>query len=144
MGKSFPDTNKSFSGKDSFNYCRDIYKSIIKYGQKVPIYICYNSCNHYSIDDGQHRICIASKKRLRLKAYLSESNSICSVCYAENKISSIKKLQKKVNETTPKKTIFHKIFKLKPKESIFQDSLDIWKNKLTKHEIEKERDYRIF
>ena len=48
--------------KDNVNYCRNIYKSIIKNRQQYPVYISSNKCDHYTFNDGQYRTCIASKK----------------------------------------------------------------------------------
>ena len=135
---------EEYPGEDDVNYCRDIYKSIIKNGQKQTVYINSNKCGHYTFTDGQHRVCIASKKGLKLRAAVNQSNEICHVCYRENKIqNSIKNVEDMVKRTTPRKTIFHMILRIEP-QSNFQDSLDRWKKDLSDYQSEKERDFREF
>lgn len=129
---------------DNVNYCRKIYKSIINEGQKYPIYICNNKCGHYTFDDGQHRVCIASKKELKLKAEVYQIDDLCHMCRRENKIiNAISNVGKLVKETTPKKTILHYILRLEPQGN-FQDSLDRWKKDLIDLQSEKEESYREF
>lgn len=140
--KSIP--TDEYPGEDDVNYCRNIYKSIIKDGQKHPVYINNNKCGHYTFDDGQHRVCIASKKGLKLRVEIHQNNEICHVCYRENKIkNSISNVEEMVKKTTPQKTIINKILKTEPR-STFQDSLDKWKKDLSDYQLEKERDFREF
>lgn len=140
--KSIPP--EKYAGDADVNYCRNIYKSLIKDGQKYPIYLSINKCGHYTFTDGQHRTCIASKKGLKLIAEVHQNNDICRVCYGENKIkNSINNFEDRVKKTTPNKTIFDKILKREPK-SCFQDSLDKCKKDLEDYQLEKERDFREF
>ncbi|MBU3102045.1 MULTISPECIES: hypothetical protein [Clostridium] len=130
--------------KDNVNYCRDIYKSIIKNRQQYPVYISSNKCDHYTVKDGQYRTCIASKKGLKLKAQVSQNDRICSVCYRENRIkNSINDMENRVKKSTFRKVIFHKILR-KEFQSNFKYSLDKWKKDLSDYESEKERDFREF
>ncbi|MBZ9607945.1 hypothetical protein G9F73_009015 [Clostridium estertheticum] len=135
---------EEYPGKDNVNYCRNIYKSLIKNRQQYPIYISSNKCDHYTFNDGQHRTCIANKKGLKLKAEVSQNDEICHVCYRENSIqNSIRSVENMVKQTTPRKTIFDKIKKIDP-QSNFQGSLDKWKKDLSDYQLEKERDFREF
>jgi hypothetical protein len=101
-------------------------------------------CGHYSFTDGQHRLCIASKKGLKLRAEVHHNDGVCGVCYREKKIQeSIRIIEGMVSQTTPKKTIFNRVFMIEPK-SCFQNSLDSWKQDLIDYQSEKERDFREF
>lgn len=134
--------SEEYPGEDDVNYCRNIYKSIIEKGQKYPVFLCRNKCGHYTFDDGQHRMCIAGKKGLRLRAEISENDSNCYVCYRENKIKeSISYVEDLVRSTLPQKTLFHKVLSIERKSN-FQDSLEGWKKELDEFQLEKVRDYR--
>jgi hypothetical protein len=81
-----------------------------------PVYLCRSKCGHYTFDDGQHRTCIASKKGLRLIAVITDNDDVCGVCYRENEIKeSIYCVEGLVRNTTPQKTIFHKILGIERK-----------------------------
>ncbi|WP_040210858.1 hypothetical protein [Clostridium polynesiense] len=131
-------------GDSKVSHCRNTYKSIISEGQSSPILITDNICNHYTVDDGQHRICIASKKGLMLEAYITKSDDVCHVCKKEEEIKeSILYEEKKFKIFAPKKTIFQKIFNIEPK-NLYQDSLDREKESLKQHQLEKESSFRQF
>lgn len=133
-----------YSMKNDVNYCRDIYKSLIEDGQKQIVYINSNKCGHYTFNDGQHRLCIASKKGLKLKTDVYQGNEVCDVCHRENNIqSSIKLVEDMLTETTYRKTIFQRILKLEPKNNC-QNNLDNLKKKLSDYQLEKKIDFREF
>jgi hypothetical protein len=135
---------EKYPGEDDVNYCRDIYKSILKDGQKYHVYINSNKCGHYTFTDGQHRTCIASKKGLKLRAEIYQGNEVCEVCSRENKIqNSIINVEDMVKKTTYRKTIVQKNLRIEPKSN-FQDSLDKWKKDLSNFQSEKQRDFREF
>lgn len=135
---------EEYSGKDNVNYCKNIYKSILKNGQQLPAYITSNKCGHYTFHDGQHRVCIASKKGVKLRAQVNSNDDICNVCYRENKIqNSIKYVDERLKITLPRKNIFDKIRRIEPQNSL-QASLDKLKNKLSDYQLEKQRNFRKF
>lgn len=137
-------TTGEYSMKNDVNYCRDIYKSIVNDGQKQIVYINSHKCGHYTFNDGQHRLCIASKKGFKIRTDVYQANDVCAVCHRENNIeSSIKFAQDMVTENTHKKTIFQKILKIEPK-NYYQDNLDNLKKKLSDYQIENEIDFREF
>ncbi len=66
-------------------YCPNIINNIMKNGfddELFPIMVVYNSkCGHYSVADGQHRICAAAKANIPITIYLKEQNDYeCRVC----------------------------------------------------------------
>jgi hypothetical protein len=49
-----------------------------------------NRCGHYSIIDGQHRLCISSKIDVPIIVYETEHNGLCTVCSIEKENRKIK------------------------------------------------------
>jgi len=96
------------------------------------------------LSDGLHRVCIASKKGLILRARVAQIRGTCPVCCKVNIIQTeIKNAEYRVKRTTPKNTIFHKILKIQS-QSNSQDDLDKLKKKLSDYQLEKERDFKEF
>lgn len=144
--------NKNVDGEDyiycqknSVNYCRDIYKSLIKDGQKKLVYLNQKKCGHYTFTDGQHRLCIAARKGLKLDVQLYvDIKYPCRICIEENNITkNIKDVEEMVSKTTPKRTLIHKILKKYP-QSIFQDLLYKWNGDLEEFQNRKKREYKKF
>lgn len=133
-----------YSYENKVNYCRDIYKSLIREGQKQLVYLNQGTCGHYTFTDGQHRVCIAARKGLKLNVQVYIDRDLCSICSQENKILKyIKDVEVMVSRTTPNRTIVNKLFKRYPK-SVFQDSLDNWKKQLDEFQNYKKREYKKF
>lgn len=64
------------------------------------VYISKYSCGHYSVTDGQHRLCISSKIDIPITVYKKNSNNLCHVCEIgkeniKTKILNIFKINKK-------------------------------------------------
>ncbi|MDH6675630.1 hypothetical protein M2277_006338 [Paenibacillus sp. LBL] len=48
---------------------------------RYPIYLCRNSCGHYSTGQGQHRLCISGTLGIPLpRVRLSSSENVCGSC----------------------------------------------------------------
>ncbi|SFJ23949.1 hypothetical protein SAMN02910355_1729 [Terrisporobacter glycolicus] len=54
------------------------------------VYISKHTCGHYSVTDGQHRLCISSKINIPIIVYKKDSNDLCSVCEIEKKNRKMK------------------------------------------------------
>lgn len=47
-------------------------------------------CGHYSVSEGQHRLCLSSKIDIPIIVYEKKSNSLCIVCSIEKENRKIK------------------------------------------------------
>lgn len=136
--------SEKYPKTDDVNYCRDIYQSILKDGQKSLILINSNKCGHYTFDDGQHRVCIASKKGLNLKADICQNNNVCHICRKENIIQkSISYAEASVKMNTYKRNILLKILN-KKQRNYYEEELDKFKKNMSNYQIIKDRDFRKF
>jgi hypothetical protein len=76
-------SSKKDYGDGSVRKCVELKNSLLKHGNLTDIRISSNSCGHWSIGEGQHRLCIY--KTLGLGEIevteLSGWNSECRVCY---------------------------------------------------------------
>lgn len=77
-----------YASSYSVEYCPNLAASLNKFGvinQNYPIRVIKNTCGHYSIEDGQHRLCSAAKLGITLEVYVLEDESDCDVCYWKKK-----------------------------------------------------------
>lgn len=85
-GKCSIDCEKSSSipySDDALGYCQRLLQSLIDKGvtnQYSPVRIIKNSCGHYSIIDGQHRLCSAAHGGICIDVYIQESEYECYTC----------------------------------------------------------------
>lgn len=69
-------------------YCPALVNSLIEYGMtnnRLPVKIIKNSCGHYSVEDGQHRLCSSAARKILIDVYVQESSYECYVCYWNKK-----------------------------------------------------------
>lgn len=72
----------------SYQYCIVLANSLKEKGvtNKInTVRIIRNSCGHYSIEDGQHRLCSAANVNIKLDVYVQEFEGECRVCYFRKK-----------------------------------------------------------
>lgn len=145
INRKFDKEDYRYYQENSVSYCREIYESLMKDGQKHLVYLNKGTCGHYTFTDGQHRICIAARKGLKLDVQLHiDSEYPCWICMQESKIlKSIKNVEDMVAKTTPRRNIIHKILKIYPRSTL-QGSLDNWKKELEKFQAYKKTEYKEF
>ena len=81
LEKFWPDKRLDQGEDSDFNYCRNILKSLKRHGITELVDIIKYNCGHYAFNDGQHRICIAKRKGLKLKALITTvDDESCDVC----------------------------------------------------------------
>ena len=81
LDRWFPYKVKEIEGDANYIHCSKIFKSLVKYGQDFLIDIAKYRCGHYEFNDGQHRVCIAKRKDLKLKALITTvSDEDCDFC----------------------------------------------------------------
>ena len=85
--------NQCYCGK--WHYCRDLHLAVLSgkvdgKEQGDNVRIREYSCGHYTITGGQHRLCLAKRKKLPIFAEVSEpSLAECPVCSEKRKKKSI-------------------------------------------------------
>lgn len=82
------DLNDMYVSENSIQYCPKLANSLKQYGVtniNYPVRVIKNTCGHYSIEDGQHRLCSASKEDLGIDVYIQESEYTCRVCHFKKK-----------------------------------------------------------
>ncbi|WP_160680730.1 hypothetical protein [Clostridium sp. C8-1-8] len=70
------------------HYCPTLCNSVKVLGMQDKnhtVRITKNSCGHYTITDGQHRLCSSSHRDMSIEAYVEENGTICPKCYWRNK-----------------------------------------------------------
>ncbi|MDG0875187.1 hypothetical protein L5D93_23295 [Paenibacillus thiaminolyticus] len=73
-------TDNSLGGRNSIDYCRNIYRSL-KIKQKKPVKLTRYQCGHIEFTDGQHRTCIAKHTDIdTLSAIVATENDNCNEC----------------------------------------------------------------
>jgi len=78
-----PDRTQDIGDECDYDYCPKLLKAIKQNHPRVyilPIELANYSCGHYAFNDGQHRICIAKKKKLRVPALIENLNEECDFC----------------------------------------------------------------
>lgn len=81
LDRFFPYRSTDNGNDSDYEHCRKIFKSLKKHGQRFDIEIIKYRCGHYAFNDGQHRVCIAKRKDLRLKAFITTVyNEDCDIC----------------------------------------------------------------
>lgn len=69
--------------ENRIDYCRSLAKSLSEEGvtdKRSPVMIIKNSCGHYSIENGQHRLCAATNAGVRIDVYFQENECECYIC----------------------------------------------------------------
>lgn len=69
---------------DDEMYCPNIINNIKRNGfddDLCEIMVVKNGCGHYSVINGQHRICAAAKAGILITIHLQEDDVDCYVCY---------------------------------------------------------------
>jgi hypothetical protein len=81
--------DNSISCKEcDYRYCISLAHSLTEKGvtnNLSPVRITKNSCGHYAITDGQHRLCSAANVNIKLDVYVQEFEGECRVCYFRKK-----------------------------------------------------------
>lgn len=82
-------TNEFEKFRDSdVAYCPALVNSLIKYGvtnNTSPVRIIKNSCGHYSVEDGQHRLCSSAARKIPIDVYVQDNPYECCVCHFNKK-----------------------------------------------------------
>ncbi|WP_410495829.1 ParB N-terminal domain-containing protein [Cellulosilyticum sp. ST5] len=76
-------TENAIRSECDLEYCQALLQSLKREGvvnKNYPIRIIKNSCGHYSIEDGQHRLCSAATAGLDVDVYIQESPYKCYIC----------------------------------------------------------------
>jgi hypothetical protein len=79
-------------GTAACNHCPDILAQLtgqrrggqqlaMSLARRYPITLVEHTCGHYSINDGRHRICIATKKLMEVLAVVLTDDLPCEICY---------------------------------------------------------------
>ena len=143
--KTFFKTHRILDAPENVYYCRNIYKSLIENGQQEPVNVHNYMCPHYLVEDGHHRICIAAKKGLTLKAHLNKNDDVCRVCSSFNRLNNqIKNRQDMIDREITKQTMLQKIFGEKTNESFHHMALSGLRNQLEYWDEFKKKCYRKF
>lgn len=92
-----------FKKECDYQYCVSLVHSLKEKGitnNLSPVRITENSCGHYEITDGQHRLCSAANANIKLDVYVQEFDGVCSVCYWKKKSIKyrVKYIMKKTHE----------------------------------------------
>lgn len=68
--------------ENSVMYCRLLEQDLLQNGFKHGIMVCSNSCGHYSVDSGQHRVCIGKRTLMPTIPIdqFDENDSLCCHC----------------------------------------------------------------
>lgn len=64
-------------------YCPNLASSILQQGffqAASDVTIIKNICGHYTLDEGQHRVCVCARLKVPIKVVYSESNFECIIC----------------------------------------------------------------
>lgn len=64
-------------------FCPNLASSILQQGffqSADDVTVIKNTCGHYSMNEGQHRICICAKLKVPIKVLYAESDLECIVC----------------------------------------------------------------
>ncbi|QDX94697.1 hypothetical protein EEL30_21900 [Brevibacillus laterosporus] len=79
--------SKKSYGDGSVRKCVDLKNSLLEHGNQSDIRITSNSCNHWAITDGQHRLCIYKTLNISNIEVIESQGSdyICRVCYFKKK-----------------------------------------------------------
>jgi hypothetical protein len=73
-------TGKGDNGESGVAYCQRLYRSLVQDKQFFPVYIVKATCGHFEFSDGQHRVCIAQRTGLKLKAVVEDMPEPCRIC----------------------------------------------------------------
>ncbi|UZQ48850.1 hypothetical protein [Clostridium kluyveri] len=87
-GKNIKSVSYDTYREYDLSYCPSLVNSLRQYGVKNEIYsvrVTKNSCDHYSITDGQHRLCSAAHANIKLDVYVQEYDGECYICYWKKK-----------------------------------------------------------
>lgn len=79
-------------------FCPNLASSILQHGffqAATDVIVIQNSCGHYAIDDGQHRICVCARLKVPMKIVLLKSDEECRIC-SISKRSIFKKISCKL------------------------------------------------
>lgn len=85
---------KESGNRNDISYCPYYCNLIRKNGYKPdlnPVSISRDLCNHYSVDNGRHRVCIMAHENKPMYIHITYSNSECCIC---TKLSSISRYAK--------------------------------------------------
>src|SRR5947209_804539 len=82
LESSRPPKGKDGEEEAAYDYCRDLLKSLRKYGQRdiLVVEVIECTCGHYEFNDGQHRTCIAQRKGIKIDALVNPVNYPCDIC----------------------------------------------------------------
>ncbi|WP_348624809.1 hypothetical protein ABFT51_09110 [Paenibacillus peoriae] len=75
---------EKYNGKNSVNYCRNLYISLNESGQLEDIELTRYKCGHYAFTDGQHRACVSKLAKMDLNAHIDFEDSFCNKCLNPN------------------------------------------------------------
>lgn len=68
------------NGEEGIAYCQNLYKSLVESGQFNRVTLVEATCGHFEFNDGQHRVCIAQRKGLKIKADIFKVDFPCRNC----------------------------------------------------------------
>jgi hypothetical protein len=71
LDRKSPDKSHDIGDECDYDYCPRMLRSLKKDGQIFPVRIIRWRCGHFGFHDGQHRVCIAKRKGLKLDAVIS-------------------------------------------------------------------------
>jgi hypothetical protein len=82
------ESNSIYCKECDYRYCISLAHSLKEKGvtnNLSPVRITRNSCGHYAITDGQHRLCLAANANIKLDVYVQDYDGQCRVCYWKKK-----------------------------------------------------------
>jgi hypothetical protein len=86
LERKHPDRTQDLGDECDYDYCPSLLRSLRRYGPNrygnlFTVTIINYRCGHYGFNDGQHRVCIAKKKRLKLPAIIVKlPDEDCELC----------------------------------------------------------------
>lgn len=77
-----PDRSHDIGDECDYDVCPNLLKSMRKIGlhSMMQIDIIKCRCGHYEFNDGQHRICIAQRKGIKIEALVTTVDNVCEMC----------------------------------------------------------------
>lgn len=65
-------------------FCPNLASSILQQGffqAADDVKVLKNTCGHYSVDEGQHRVCVCARLKIPMKVLYQESDVECIICH---------------------------------------------------------------
>lgn len=83
LERNRPDRSRDIGDECDYDFCPDLLKSLREIGlhsniMHIDIMKC--RCGHYEFNDGQHCVCIAKRKVIKIEALVTTVDITCEMC----------------------------------------------------------------